>query len=283
MKKMLAFLCVMLTLCSFTFAAKKKKAKKKKEAAPVVQPIIPEGRKLFVGAWDLILREGDADYIKIDPQTDEYIFRSYNVVGKNVLNLSMQKYKVTIKGEGDKFSVEGSEYESYPIDENGNPKETKLNLPKFMTTPNYKSIYKQIKEAWTDGIAKNLANWTAEEYEAKLNNTVANPIFLQTLKDSNSMLYYKKFVADNAIVGRTLEFPIELQNLDESKREGYKYVATAGYHTKQGAYKTMLFVIYSNNDEWLNIKNGVEYMLKGKIEELDMTSTGDISMVILED
>lgn len=294
MKKVVATLLVLLAVVASVSAKKAKKEKKEKtpkagktEVTASAPHTIPEGREVYVAVWDYLtdcaVRNEDIAWAsvtpqKLDPQANEYVFSGWGIY-KQFMGFQKQGYTVAVKcDDGGNITVTASDFSTVGCNKDG--EEIEGSNP--IGLGNMNKFYKQQQDIVTNALYSQLNSWTDEEYEQKLNSAITSPLFIQMMANSVPALYFKKFVADNNIVGRTITLDAVLQNLDESPLENYKYMAMTGVKYR-GVLQMVAVVLYSNNDKLVSLKNGDKYTINGVIHRAEIGSSGSLVLAIMED
>lgn len=239
---------------------------------------IPAGRNLVAAVYDFAKPEnwGGVDSVSYDIQNDTYVIKAYTM-GKVLLSFQRQDQTVTIKGNGNSFTVEVTDVTSANCDKNGKPTSKPL--------ANQASTAKKIAGMYVTEISNRIEKWTDEEYQNKFDEAITNPYVLFDFVRSSSDLYFKKYVEKNNIIGKKVSADFKLYSIDESKKEGFAYEALAiilGPRTFNDA--SLMIHIYSNNDKLLSLKKDDVYKVNGKVAKLekDLFSSGRLTYEIEE-
>ena len=248
MKKITAFV-VSLLMISAVFAQK-----------------IPEGRNLIAAVYDFANPEnwGGVESTSYDIQNDTYVIKAYTM-GKFLLGYQRQDQTVTIKGNGNSFTINVTDVTSANCDKNGKITSNPL--------PNQASTAKKITNMYITEISNRIEKWSDEEYQNKFAAAITNPDILFEFVNSASDLYFKKYIEKNNIIGKKVSTEVKLYSIEESKKEGFAYEATAILlDANRVAGKTLMIHIYSNNDQLLSLKKDSIYKVNGKVSKLESNS-----------
>ena len=86
-------------------------------------------------------------------------------------------------------------------------------------------------------------------------------------------MYFKKYIEKNNIIGKKVSTEVKLYSIEESKKEGFAYEATAILlDANRVAGKTLMIHIYSNNDQLLSLNKDSIYKVNGKVSKLESNS-----------
>ena len=228
---------------------------------------IPEGRNLVAAVHDFAKPEnwGGVNSVSYDIQNDTYVLKAYTM-GKVLLSFQRQDQTVTIKGNGDSFTVEVTDVTSANCDKNGKPTSKPL--------ANQASTAKKIADMYVTEISNRIEKWTDEEYQNKFDEAITNPNVLFQFANSTSDLYFKKYIEKNNIVGKKVSADFKLYSIDESKKDGFDYKATSiildsTLDSTQFAGNTLMIHIYSNNDKLLSLKKDDIYKVNGRVSKIE--------------
>lgn len=224
---------------------------------------IPAGRNLVAAVYDFAQPEnwGGIDSVSYDIQNDTYVLKAYTI-GKVLLSFQRQDQTVTIKGNGDSFSVDVTDVTSANCDKNG----------KLTSKPlaNQASTARKIANMYVTEISNRIEKWSDEEYQNKFDKAVTSPSVLFSFINSTSDLYFKKFVEKNNIIGKNVSADVKLYSIEESKKDGFDYEAhVIMLDSKNIAGTTLFITIYSNNDKLLSLKKDDVYKINGKVTKLE--------------
>lgn len=155
---------------------------------------------------------GGVNSVSYDIQNDTYVLKAYTM-GKVLLSFQRQDQTVTIKGNGDSFTVEVTDVTSANCDKNGKPTSKPL--------ANQASTAKKIADMYVTEISNRIEKWTDEEYQNKFDEAITNPNVLFQFANSTSDLYFKKYIEKNNIVGKKVSANFKLYSIDESKKRWF--------------------------------------------------------------
>ena len=173
-----------------------------------------------------------------------------------------QDQTVTIKGNGNTFTIDVTDVTSANCDKNGKPTSKPL--------ANQASTAKKIASMYETEISNRIEKWTDEEYQNKFTEAVTNPNVLFNFVNISSDLYFKKFVEKNNLIGKNMTADVKLYSIEESKKSGFDYEAhVIILDSKNIAGKTLFIKIYSNNDKLLSLKKDDIYKVNGKVVKLE--------------
>ena len=129
---------------------------------------IPEGRNLVAAVYDFAQPEnwGGVDSVTYDIQNDTYVIKAYTM-GKVLMSFQRQDQTVTIKGNGNTFTIDVTDVTSANCDKNGKPTSKPL--------ANQASTAKKIASMYETEISNRIEKWTDEEYQNKFTEAVTNP------------------------------------------------------------------------------------------------------------
>lgn len=236
---------------------------------------IPEGRNLFVLAWDFGTdfekSWKSATFDKIDVQNNEYVISGY-CVNKNLVGFIKQSYTTTIVGDGNSFTVTVTNMESTNCKKDG----TETGSPVKNPSSTMKKLGSLIEADLNDRINK----WTPEEYEIKKSKAL-NPTLVLAVKENSTSLLFKKFVKDYLPEGQIVKTNVKVFSVDESNKDGFAYKIACVYLGK--IINTVFYDIYTNKDEALSLNKGDNYTIDGKISSVEIKDhTGSVTVSIEE-
>ena len=253
---------------------------KKSEA---VSGKIPEGKKLLPVLWQYVNDNSElppkvvasgAVFTGIDPIANEYSFVQ-SVVFKFGIGLQKQESKILVKSDGQDFSVVTVSMVTGNVDKDGkwmgSPNE---NAAKALTQ-NSKNIAAEIEK-----IAKSI---TDAKYSENLNAALTSTLLLDSVA-TKTPLVFKKFIADNEIVGRKTSMKVEVVTVDESRVKGFAYRISGSILRGKGTDVGVIIVtILTNNDEALSLSQGSSYTVNGVIKELTRGTLGGLGTIDIEE
>lgn len=264
---------------------------------------LAEGRDLLPIVWkyakaDDELTNGVVDFfvtIKNINLVEKRCDFEQTVVFKFGGGLQKQESEVTVKQTENGFVALTTGMRTGNVDKNGNAKGKPIDNPTSSWNKNSKNIASEFEK-----ISKTI---TEEEYNDCFNGVVASPFALDSVADK-SALAFKKYVADNEIIGRKTSMTIIVTKVDEAPKqvEGFSYfvqgVALSGYKKDKGlnrimpAYTTVYF--YTNSEDVVSLtpvdikeivmssgKAGSRYDVRGTIFDISrFEGSGVVSVSI---
>ena len=217
-------------------------------------------RKLIAGVFDFTntatetWANYETNYISVDPMNEEYEFECF-FIRKIITGPIRYDFTCKISKADDDFNVEIEKMTSFNCDKNA---QIKPNNKIYNILPiTIKEYEKQIKSE----ISTRMTSWTDEEYSEKFANAVTSPKILTCLS-KKSALILKKFIKDNEVIGKPLNYWLIASSVDEAPEtpENYTYYVS-GYELEKAtgdprAYSVVYsnIYVYTNNDKVLNLK-----------------------------
>ncbi len=257
---------------------------------------IPEGRDILPLVMEFANDKDswtECGIDSLDVTKSEYVVSGF-AVQKIMIGFSRQSYTVSISRNGAELVVAVSDMTSVASDKDGNPVKNATKMA------NPKSTMTKLAGLIKDDLAGRISSWSDEEYQDKYNKSITNPMVLNTIANQ-SALVFKKFVNDNAIIGKPVEFNINVTKVDEAPKyaEGYAYYigggAFCGYKSVAGGIPARDYVtvmVYTNNDEALSLtpaeamdalllggEGGSVYTVKGTIKDVKRKEIGGLAVI----
>lgn len=224
---------------------------------------IPEGRNLVAAVYNFAQPEnwGGVESVTYDIQNDTYVIKAYTM-GKVLMSFQRQDQTVTIKGNGNSFTIDVTDVTSANCDKNGKPTSNPI--------ANQASTAKKIASMYVTEISNRIEKWSDTEYQSNFDEAVTSPDVLFSFINTSSDLYFKKFVEKNSVVGKSVSSEVKLYSIEESKKAGFDYEAHAILlDSRNVAGKTLFVKIYSNNDKLMSLKKDDMYKINGKVVKLE--------------
>lgn len=256
-------------------------------------------RSLMAGVYDFATNPNesweilDPVFVQADQISDSYSFSGGFMI-KNFIGNTRYDFICRVSKNGSDFDVDLENMNSYACDKSGQiVRAGKI----YKTSEKVAAAY---ADQMKDEIKSRMGKWSDEEYETALNKAVTSPFILNCIA-SNSSLAFKKFLKDNAVIGRKITMEILVTNIDEapSYAEGYAYYVggkvLSGYSVdslgiKLPKYETVM--VYTNNDAVISLtpakteeiftgstKSGSVYKVNGTIKDITQSVTGDLEII----
>lgn len=254
-------MCAVMLVTVIGCASTNSSAKSLSGSGGSVNKEIPEGRELFVVAYDFAKDPKswkEARISKMDVADNKYVVKGY-VVQKNTIGYIRQSYDVIIQSNGKNVIVNVENMSTVASDANG-----KI-LGTAKSTSNPKSTMDKLAGLIQTDLQGRLAKWSDSEYEAKLNDCVTDLFFLSGLNESSTSLYYDTFIEKFGVIGRTSNCAMLVSGVDKSTRPEYKYrIGGLSLGNTVDSVPVML-VYFSNDDKIISAKEGDAYKINAKI------------------
>ena len=94
-------------------------------------------------------------------------------------------------------------------------------------------------------------------------------IIITSVNGAANKIKAKQYLKNHPVEGKNTDFKFIFQNVDESNIEGYAYKFTGMYNCPFTKEASPVFIIfYSNNDEYVEQKNGTSILAKGTINNI---------------
>lgn len=201
-------------------------------------------------SWEIL----DPAFVQSDQISDSYSFSGGFMI-KNFIGNTRYDFICRVNKNGGDFDVILENMNSYACDKSGQI----VSAGKIYKTS--EKVAAAYADQMKDEIKSRMGKWSDEEYETALNKAVTSPCILNCIA-SNSSLAFKKFLKDNAVIGRKITMEILVTNIDEapSYAEGYAYYVggevLSGYSVdslgiKLPKYETVM--VYTNNDAVISL------------------------------
>ena len=195
-------------------------------------------------SWEIL----DPAFVQSDQISDSYSFSGGFMI-KNFIGNTRYDFICRVNKNGGDFDVNLENMNSYACDKSGQI----VSAGKIYKTS--EKVAAAYADQMKDEIKSRMGKWSDEEYETALNNAVTSPFI-------NSSLAFKKFLKDNAVIGRKITMEILVTNIDEapSYAEGYAYYvggkvlsgfSVDSFGIKLPKYETVM--VYTNNDDVISL------------------------------
>ena len=240
-------------------------------------------------SWEIL----DPAFVQADQISDSYSFSGGFMI-KNFIGNTRYDFICRVNKNGGDFDVILENMNSYACDKSGQI----VSAGKIYKTS--EKVAAAYADQMKDEIKSRMGKWSDEEYETALNKAVTSPCILNCIA-SNSSLAFKKFLKDNAVIGRKITMEILVTNIDEapSYAEGYAYYVggevLSGYSVDSLGIKPPKYeavMVYTNNDAVISltpakteeiftgkIQSGSVYKVNGTIKDITQSVTGDLEII----
>ncbi len=155
-------------------------------------------------SWEIL----DPAFVQSDQISDSYSFSGGFMI-KNFIGNTRYDFICRVSKNGGDFDVNLENMNSYACDKSGQI----VSAGKIYKTS--EKVAAAYADQMKDEIKSRMGKWSDEEYETALNNAVTSPFILNCIA-SNSSLAFKKFLKDNAVIGRKITMEILVTNIDEA-------------------------------------------------------------------
>lgn len=254
------------------------------------------GRNLLAGVYNFATESSktwtiyDANFTSIDTIAEKYVFDASFVI-KIAIGLSRYDFTCTVAKDGDDFTVDLTNMESYAVDKN-------LKIVKSGSKyPSSNRVASEYAKQMKTEIQTRMKSWKDAEYQANLDKAVTSPAVLNCVA-KNSALVFKKFLKDYEIIGKTASMKIGVTKVDESKLNDRSYYV-AGLTFCGTKVDTMGFLVpefadvmvFTNSDNVISLTTsdrmdivlgkakGSTYEVKGTIKDVTRKEAGGISVI----
>lgn len=267
MKKIIVFLISVLLCFSSMNAQSLMESLNGFSKTKIATGTIPEGREILPAVYQYVKgytvadgNFGECKFLALDPINNFFRINQY-IIYKSGLGYSKQLSTFEVTCEGNIFTVNALGMTNTTVNKNGkaigpsrdasNSSISKLNE---ITVEQILSLLSTDDETWN-----NMVDMTYADIN----------IIITSVNGAANKIKAKQYLKNHPVEGKNTDFKFIFQNVDESNIEGYAYKFTGMYNCPFTKEASPVFIIfYSNNDEYVEQKNGTSILAKGTINNI---------------
>lgn len=187
---------------------------------------------------------------------NEYIISTY-LYFKAGIGYQCQKSVIIVNGDGNKFSVLTNSLVNYNVNKKGEQSGDIIDAAKKSYNVNSKNYVSMIESYFSATSDEDYKKWEEAGYSDLL-------IQCKVGEQSPNRLKAKKWYNSHPLIEKETSINFYFSDIKESKKAGYDYELSGLYANNL----EVLVCIYTNNDEYIDTKEGTVLHITGKITDV---------------
>ena len=269
--------------------------------------------KLFTGAYKFATEASDswkiydANFISVYPTTPRLYFTGA-FVSKTIVGYTRYDFSCTVTKNEDDFSVELRNVTSVQSDKNGKTmfanntktapkaviaqyekqmKEEIINRMNSLSDEECKNFFisylmdeKNISNiSFSDSSTENFANFLIENKFTEDDKYLTNPTLISYVAlSSNNKLQFERYISKTGLIGKEISLSAFYSSIEKNT-----FLKTSKDYNVYLQTKAAIITFATNNDEYIDLKEGAKIEIKGIIDSINYDERTEILSIIVID